>query len=168
MKQYQSPAVNALMTAAFWLLQCICSALSFALMYAGQTDSGYTDGSGFLPIKLYDINPLCYAAGAILSTVLFAVIWFLLLRGTWTLGRHWHPVWTAVWILEAILPLLLIFGLYFTAMIVMSGDLFTSVRPEWVQGFIFLYLAAAVILIAADCIMMTLRAKRDNNGNGGV
>ncbi|MBR4201110.1 MAG: hypothetical protein IKQ91_07520 [Oscillospiraceae bacterium] len=108
-----------------------------------------------MPIKLYDINPLCYAAGAILSTVLFAVIWFLLLRGTWTLGRHWHPVW----ILEAIQPLLLIFGLYFTAMVVMSGDLFTSVRPEWVQGFIFLYLAAAVILIAADCIMMTLRAK---------
>ncbi len=158
-----TPLKNALLTAAYWLLQCLGGFLSFLVMFAGIRDTGSSDGSGFLPVSIYKVNPFCYVIGALLSLALFAVIWFYLLRRTWIPGRHWHPVWTVVWVLEMLLAFAAIFLIYMFVMILMcKGDLFSTIRPEWLEYFIFVYAAAGIILIIADGIRLTKQFKKDN------
>lgn len=163
MIKFETPLKNALMTAVFWIVQCLGCGLAFCLMFTMMTDTGEQESGGFLPSNILEIHPAFFSMGGVLSVILFAAGWILLLRSTWTLHRHWRAVWTVIWIIQALLGLMLILLTYLFAFLFMSKDLFVVLRPEWAQWFIFPYLLAAVIGVAVDCTVLTLRTKNDNS-----
>lgn len=163
MKKYESPLKNALMTALFWIVQCLGCGFAFCLMFAMMNDTGMTDSGNYISCRIFEVHPVCFSLGGAASVIVLAAGWLLLLRRTWPLGRHWRAGWTVLWIIQALFGLTLILCIYLVAFLFMAGDLFIILDPEWVQWYIVPYLLAAVIWFAVDCTILTRRAKNDNN-----
>ena len=154
------PLTNFLLTAALWLLQLGGLFLSDCIMYLGSEDTGRSDGSGFLPITILRPNPFFLVLGILLSFAVFALIWFRLMRGTWPPCLHLHPVWTALWIGEALLALVLMFPVFFLAEMTRI-PLFSRPEPDIEGPYIIFYYTAVILTAAIDCTGMTLKRKKE-------
>ena len=130
----RSPLKNLGYALLGWVLNCGGAFCAFRLMFLGSTELA-----------------LCYGFGAILSIACFVLIWKKILRGTLYQTFSEKIIWTLLWILLALLALFVQFMLFFIGMW-LTIDFFDSPYPEWTLGFIFIYLAFAVVLPIADTV----------------
>ena len=153
------PVKNALLTAACWILQWEGGYFSALLMYAKMTRTGETEMVQKLPTEVLTINPVCFGAGALISILLFALIWFLLLSRTYPFWRSEKRLWLYVWRLQAAIGFA---GLYIARTVAqihmldqtasgLPGFRPAVIRPVFAEYFAIIYCAAAVILLLLGC-----------------
>ena len=119
-----------------WLLSGAGAFLAFWLQFFGSEKTGSSDSSGFLPSWYWDVNPLFYVLGAVLSIVCFTVFWRLMLRKTLLNLLPLKKIWLVLWILLGLLALFIHFLLFFLGMM-MTITFLDSPNPEWTIGFSF-------------------------------
>ena len=159
------PMNNLLLTALCWLAVWTAGFLTSLLMYAGMFPTFETakaerlTGDGRLikiTCEVVRIHPLCFAAGAILTLLLFALIWFRLLSRTYPFWRTEKrlPLW--VWRIQGMIGLL---GLLFSqtaGKVIMKEHVPTlrsslpiprTIRPAFAESFPVIMTAAAAILL---------------------
>ena len=147
----RSPLKNLGYALLGWVLNCGGAFCAFRLMFLGSTELALCYGCSALPSQDWQVNPFGYGFGAILSIACFVLIWKKILRGTLYQTFSEKIIWTLLWILLALLALFVQFMLFFIGMW-LTIDFFDSPYPEWTLGFIFVYLAFAVVLPIADTV----------------
>ena len=134
----------------------ICSAGVFAgflLQLMGAVNPGVLlDGEASL-----HMNPVWFGIGALLCFISFAAVWKLVLRKTLDEILQLERVWLLVWILLAVKSLFAQFMLFCYGMIFMIAFQSTP-RPEWMTGFVIVYIFYVIIFIVVD---MLLHKKRE-------
>jgi hypothetical protein len=140
-----------------WVLGSAGAFLAFWLQFLKSIKlESMASNSGFLPSWHWQVHPVCYVLGAVLSLVCFAVVWRLILRRTLFTILPLKKIWPVIWILLALLALFIQFMAFWFGMMITIG--FNTPYPEWTSGFIFVYLGFALILMTAD----TVRHVRQN------
>ncbi len=154
------PLKNILLTAACWLLQWVCGYFSAMLMYTGMFSTFEAARVGKLTYEVVKVHPVCFAAGAVLSPLLFALIWFLLLSRTFPFWRTEKRKPLLIWRLQAVIGLAGLFCTQIFAMVQMkdravslrsSLPLPRTIRPAFAENYPVIMIAAAVILLLSGC-----------------
>lgn len=150
------PMKNLLLTALCWLAVWAAGFLTALLMFAEMGSTFETVKAGRLTSEVVMIHPLCFAAGAILSLMLFALIWFRLLSRTYPFRRTEKrlPLW--VWRIQGIIGLAGLLFAQIAGKVIMkervpslrsSFPLPRTIRPAFAEYFPFIMTAAAAILL---------------------
>lgn len=135
-----------------WVLGSAGAFFAFWLQFLNSENTEkMTDSSGLLASWYWQVHPVCYVLGAVLSLVCFAVIWQMVLRRTLFSILPLKKTWLVIWILLALLALFIQFMLFWFGMMMTIG-LSNTPYPEWTLGFIFIYLGFAIILMTADTV----------------
>ncbi|MBR5362859.1 MAG: hypothetical protein IK134_06010 [Oscillospiraceae bacterium] len=153
------PVKNVLLTALCWILQWAGGFFSALLMYAEMFSTFEVAIAGKLRSEVIKVHPVCFAAGAILSLALFALIWFLLLCRTYPFRRSEKRLWLYVWRLQAVIGLTGLFATQIFAKVWMtdcvvslrSFPLPRTIRPAFAENHPVFYIAAAAILLLLGC-----------------
>lgn len=168
MKPYK-PLKGILLTALCWLAVWAAGFLTSLLMYAGMFPTFETakaerlTGDGRLikiTCEVVRIHPLCFAAGAALGLLLFALIRFLLLSRTYPFRQTEKRLPLRVWRMQGMIGLL---GLLFSqtaGKVIMKEHAPTlrsslpiprTIRPAFAEYAPFILTAAAAVLLLRGC-----------------
>ena len=153
------PVKNVLLTARCWILQWAGGFFSALLMYAEMFSTFEVAIAGKLRSEVIKVHPVCFAAGAILSLALFALIWFLLLCRTYPFRRSEKRLWLYVWRFKAVIGLTGLFAAQIFAKVWMTDRVVSlrsfplprTIRPAFAENYPVFYIAAAAILLLLGC-----------------
>lgn len=143
-----------------WLLGSAGAFLAFWLQFshAEKLDTG--ESGLFLPSWYWQVHPVCYGLGGLLSLAVLTAVWRLLLRRTLFRLLPLKKGWLVLWSILALLALFVQFMLFLFSIMITIG-LFDKPYPKWTIGFIFVYLGYALILIGTDTFRHIRRKKTE-------
>ena len=154
--------LNAAKTLLWWVLLSAVSFLTSLLMYCFAKKTGEGGGGFFLSVTLYSVQPVCYAVGALLFLAAAAAVWFYLLRPALIVTLEGGGGWAFLWVMSGLLGLVCIFGAALAGLILNIG-VFSGIRPEILEYWVFAAPAAVLLLIVIDLLIRHLPGNQNRS-----
>lgn len=155
----RTPQKNLGMTLLHWLLFLAAAGVGALVQLAFSTDTETSDGSGFLPIRIYEAHPLMFPVGTAIMIAALVWAWIFLFRQDLTISASqpigWQIAWWALWLIGCFA----VFMGYLFIMMYLIG-LFSRLKPDFCEAWMFVYPAA--VLLTAVISRIIIAVKRRN------